>query len=500
MNYSIIVACDKSGGIGNNGDLPWPSIQEDTVRFYKITTITQDPKKRNAVIMGRKTWDSIPDENKPLSDRLNIILSLNPYQKNKIKKKYDKKDVIVFNEVYKALRHVGYERDIENIFIIGGEQIYKKAFQTNTYDAIDEYVDKMYLTYIDDDFKSDCFMPTIPNWMFLIKEEKIMSEIGIPLNFKLYKNQKNNWYGKGGIHRTEGQYIELVKDILNHGQTQNGRNGVTKSIFGPQHEFDLSYGFPILTTKQMPFKTIVKELLFFINGSTNANILKEQGVGIWDANTSKQFLKSRGLDYEPGDMGPMYGFNWRHFGAIYKGCKTDYDGQGYDQLYNLIDKLVKEPTSRRHLMTTYDPSTVDQSVLAPCHGLTIQFNARSVANDIILDCKMYQRSVDVALGYPFNITSYALFVHLVCYVTGYKPGKLIMSLGNAHIYKEHIKIIKPQLLRRPLFLPTLKIIKEFDSKNATTCNRIKFLENITCADIKLIDYYSYPAIKMNMIA
>lgn len=494
MKYSIIVACDRSRGIGNNGDLPWPSIHEDMTRFYKITTTTQDPKKRNAVIMGRKTWESISDQYKPLSNRLNIILTRSYYQKSKIKKKYyDEKNVIIFLDVHDALLHAYANNDIENIFIIGGEQLYKEALHGRNYrwgTPITKYIDKIYLTYIDDEFKSDCFMPIIPHWICLIEEEKIMSEIGIPLIFKTYKDKRNIWHGEEGIHKTEGQYLSLVENIIRNGEEQIGRNGKTKFIFSPQHEFNLSYGFPILTTKRMPFKTITKELLFFIKGETNTNILKDQNVHIWDGNTSAEFLKSRKLDYEPGDMGPLYGFNLRHFGATYIGCTADYTNKGIDQLYNLVDRLVKDPMSRRHLMTTYDPSVVDQSVLAPCHGLTIQFNVRRVAHQ--LDCKMYQRSADVALGYPFNIASYALFVHLICFVTGYKPGKLIMSLGNVHIYDAHIEIIKPQLKRQPLIMPTLKITKEFDPKNATTNDRIKFLENITCEDIKLINYYSYP--------
>jgi thymidylate synthase len=237
-------------------------------------------------------------------------------------------------------------------------------------------------------------------------------------------------------------------------------------------------------------------LIFFINGHTNSKLLEKKNVNIWKDNTTRDFLDNRGLHhYVVGDMGPMYGYNWRHFGSKYNGCINKNNG-GYDQLYNLIEGLINDPNSRRHLLTTYDPSTVTESVLAPCHGITIQFNVR---NNKYLDCKMYQRSADIGLGYPYNIASYGLFVHIICHVTGYNVGNLIMTLGDAHIYEQHIEQLKKQTLREPLLFPQLVITKEFDVKSNVQ-NKVNFMENLLFSDIKLVDYNCYPLIKMDMIA
>lgn len=478
-NFIIIAAYhleEKQGkrGIGFKNGLPWPKISEDIIHFSELTTNTQDLEKINSVIMGRKTWDSLPDQFRPLPNRLNIIITKDPSKIPKNNK------IIGVSSLNEALTH-SYSSDIENHYVIGGGQIYKDAFK-----RLD--CSKMYITHIDKEYKSDVFLPSIPYWMNLVNEDKIISKIGIPLCFQTYNNIIDT-------KSDENQYIQLIRDVC-HGNIKHGRNGKVMQIFGPQHIFDLRIGFPILTTKRMFFNGIVKELIFFIKGETNANILNEQGVRIWNKNTTKVFLKTRNLKYKQGDMGPMYGFNWRHFNTSYEGYEKDYTDKGYDQLYHLIYSLVNDPCSRRHLLTTYDPSTVDQCVLAPCHGLIIQFN---VTNNV-LDCKMYQRSVDVALGYPFNIASYALLVHLICHVTGYNPGKLIMTLGDTHIYDQHTEKIKKHLDRIPLRKPTLKITKEFNPGNATIDDRIKFLENITIDDIKLTDYHHWPGIKMEMIA
>jgi thymidylate synthase len=208
-------------------------------------------------------------------------------------------------------------------------------------------------------------------------------------------------------------------------------------------------------------------------------------------------IDDRGLtQYEEGDMGPMYGWNWRHFGASYSGCNDNYNGRGYDQLEYLIKDLINNPSSRRLLLTTYDPSKVSESVLAPCHGITIQFNVR---NGTYLDCKMYQRSVDVALGYPFNIASYGLLVHILCHVTGYQPGKLTMTLGDTHLYEQHLEKIKNQLNRVPYRFPQLKITKSKDRTDDVK-SILKFIEKLQPEDFEIVGYNYYPGIKMDMVA
>jgi thymidylate synthase len=234
-----------------------------------------------------------------------------------------------------------------------------------------------------------------------------------------------------------------------------GRNGVTRAIFDESVTFDLAKGFPLLTTKKMFWRGVVEELLFFIRGDTNANHLRDLGIHIWSKNTTRESLDARNLVWAEGDMGPMYGFNWRHYGAEYKGCDESYYGLGHDQLISIIDQLKKgDGSNRRMMMTTYNPATVEQCVLPPCHGIVTQFYGENG----VLHCKMYQRSADVFLGLPFNIASYALLTSIIAKLTGFSPGKLTITIGCAHIYKSHYAACEEQLTRKTLPLPQLTVM------------------------------------------
>ena len=325
--------------------------------------------------------------------------------------------------------------------------------------------------------------------------------------YKLNYQQKQNQCME---NKNEIGYLNLLKRILEEDKEgRKTRNGKTFSIFGPELEFDLANDtLPLLTTRKMFLRGIFEELIFFIRGETNTKLLEDKGVNIWKGNTSKQFLKSRNLDYKEGDMGPMYGFQWRHYGDDYKGYDgsnhdgsnhdgNNYDGSnGYDQLYHLIKDLVQDPNSRRHLLTTYNPAVVDQSVLAPCHGIVVQM----YVHNEYLDCKMYQRSCDTVLGEPFNITSYALMTHLIALICGLKARKLFISLGDAHIYEQHVEGVKEQLKREPMEFPKLKIKKEWDVQGKTIEDRIRFLEGLKYEDVEVLGYQSHPGIKFEMIA
>ena len=460
--FKIIAAIDRNRGIGYQNQLPWPRIKEDMQYFKKITTETSDPNKINVMIMGRKTYESLKKE---LPSRINIVIS-STYQPG----------INTFKTLNEALLAYYEIPEVENIFVIGGQQLFTEAIQRLDCETI-------YLTQINENYQCDRFFPSIPAWFF-----KSPCKQGENVEFEVYQNRADP-------QSDEQQYLSLLREIINTGENKDGRNGKTISIFGPQHVFDLQQGFPLLTTKRMFFDGIVKELLFFLRGQTDANILSAQGVNIWNGNSSREFLDKRGLvHYQVGDIGPMYGYNFRHFGHSYEGCQSDYTGKGYDQLFHLLDSLIKDPHSRRHLLTTYNPATVAESVLAPCHGISVQFNVRTNGE---LDCKMFQRSVDAALGYPFNIASYALLVHILCQVTGYKPGKLIMTLGDTHLYNDHIEKIKKQLDRVPLVKPKLEIKKEF--QGSTIEERIKFIEELTPNDIQLSEYYHWPGIKLEIV-
>ena len=292
----------------------------------------------------------------------------------------------------------------------------------------------------------------------------------------------------------EYQYLNLIDDILENGVMEMGRNGNTKSIFGASMVFSLSDNkIPILTTKRTAWKTCFKELLWFIAGDTDNKTLQNQGVHIWDGNGSREFLDSRGLyNNKEGDLGPVYGHQWRHFNAPYFGCCEDYKGKGVDQLQEIIDILKnKDPVvraSRRLVLSAWNPCQLKEMALPPCHVL-MQFN---VTDGNKLSCALYQRSGDVGLGVPFNIASYSALTHIIAKHTGLIADEFVYHLGNAHIYEEHIEALKEQLKRKPHEFPKIDIRETHE-------NREK-IENYRIEDIKLIDYKSYEPITMKMIA
>lgn len=291
---------------------------------------------------------------------------------------------------------------------------------------------------------------------------------------------------------SENEYLDLLSTVLNIGKKRIDRTNVgTIAVFSRQMHFDISKSVPFLTTKFLPWKSVIKELLWFIRGDTNSKILEKQGVNIWKDNSSREFLDARGLtQYEVGDIGPMYGYNWRNFGYEYSGCDTDYSGKGFDQIKNLIVNLIAEPFSRRHMITTFNPSIIEQSCLAPCHGIVCQFYVEEDENDVrLLSCHIYNRSQDMFLGVPFNIASYAVLVYIIAKLTDMKPNELIVSTGDTHIYNTHIEQVKEQLKRTPLAQPVLVVSDTIKNKE---------LEEITIDDFELIGYCHHAAIKAPM--
>ena len=252
--------------------------------------------------------------------------------------------------------------------------------------------------------------------------------------------------------------------------------------------FSLTDGkIPLLTTKKMAWKSCLKELLWFISGKTNNAILQEQGVHIWDANASREFLNGRGLShYGDGELGPIYGHQWRHYGAEWVG-DIDYNGKGVDQLQQIIGDLQnpKTRTSRRHILTAWNPSQLDKMTLPPCH-IVCQFN---VHDGNKLSCALYQRSGDCFLGVPFNIASYSFLTHLIAHHCGLEAYEFVHFLGNAHLYEEHMDVAKEQLLREPYEFPAIQL-----KQKRTNIN------DYTVDDITIIGYRSHGPIKAQMIA
>lgn len=290
----------------------------------------------------------------------------------------------------------------------------------------------------------------------------------------------------------EQVYLELLHKILKEGKVRDDRTGTgTISTFGQQMRFDISNSIPVLTTKFVPWKSCIKELLWFLKGQTDVTLLQKQGVKIWDGNSTREFLDSRGLTHLPEwDIGPAYGFQWRHSGAQYKTCKDDYTGQGFDQINFIINELRTNPMSRRLYMTAWNPSFLDQMALPPCH-LSAQFYVEiDDAGDKHLSCQMYQRSVDTFLGCPWNIMSYAVLTYILAEMCDMKPKELIMCLGDTHIYSNHVLQVEEQLSRTPYPFPKLVLNK-----------RLKTLESVdelTMDDFELVNYKYHPAIKATM--
>ena len=296
---------------------------------------------------------------------------------------------------------------------------------------------------------------------------------------KLIKNQN--------IHPEE-QYLNLISELLEEENIETGRNGDTYCNIGSAMHFSLeNNSIPILTTKKVAVKTCLRELLWFIKGSTNNEILKEQGVHIWDANANKEFLKSRNLDYDEGDLGPVYGHQWRFFNATYKDCNKDYSGEGVDQLQYIIEQL-KNPEkrqSRRLVVSAWNPCQIEEMALPPCHVM-FQFH---VTRENKLSCTLYQRSGDVGLGVPFNILSYSALTCLIAKHCGLEPYEFIYYLGNTHIYVEHVESLKEQIKRKPFPFPKLSIKEKKDNIN-----------DYQLDDFVITDYRYHEKIKMKMNA
>jgi len=256
------------------------------------------------------------------------------------------------------------------------------------------------------------------------------------------------------------QYIDLLNHVLKNGVEKSDRTGTgTISVFGYQSRFDLSEGFPVLTTKKLHLKSIIHELLWFLTGDTNVKYLQENGVRIWNEWAD-----------ENGNLGPVYGYQWRSWPAP--------DGRHIDQISQVIESLKNNPDSRRHLVSAWNVGQIDQMKLPPCHIL-VQFY---VANGK-LSCQLYQRSADIFLGVPFNIASYALLTLMVAQVCGLQPGEFIHTLGDAHIYLNHMEQVKLQLSREPFPLPQMKINPG-----------VKSIFEFKYADFELIGYQSHPHI------
>ena len=462
--FNIIVAfTKKSRGIGYKNTLPWNKIKLDLQRFKTLT-------KNNIIIMGRKTWDSIP--NKPLKNRINIIIS------NTIIVEYP--NTFVCKNIDDAFKIINDYVKNKEIYIIGGQQLYEQTITMSN-------CNKLYITEINQHYICDTYFPKIPVWMKMIKKEEHNN-----LCFKTYENKLD-------LMSEENQYLECLDKILKTGEAITDRTNIgTISLFNENlqftintcnpHEIDqnkLIYQIPAFTTKKIFFPGIIWELIWFLRGDTNVKWLQERNVHIWDGNSTKEFLEKRKLNYQSGNIGPGYGHQWIHWGGDW----LNKSG-GINQIEYVINELTNNPTSRRAIISAWNVSDLDKMALPPCHVLYIFKITDHNKEFKKLNCKVEIRSNDMFLGNPFNILSTSLLCILLSRAIGILPGKIAISITDAHIYKTHIEQVKKQLKRKPLEFPLLKINKKISNWHDMT--------TLSYNDFEINNYYCWPSIKAPM--
>lgn len=485
------LASNRAIGIKNNLIFKLPR----DMQFFKNTTIkTNVSNKTNAVIMGKNTFNSL--RGPCLPKRHNCVISNSIFNGTNVS---NTENISYFSNIHTCLNNLNYRDDIESIYVIGGESIYKYFMDNNLYDELlISYVSEPEVDY------GDTFFPYI-NFNIYNKVDQISNENILNGNnlykYSIYNIKKTVDYNDLNIcnnnafiyamteNKNEYQYLNLLRKVRDKGTMRQTRNSNTISLFSEKMEFDISESFPLLTTKKVYFKGIAAELLWFINGKTDSKLLEKDKVNIWRGNSSREYLDSIGLNSNrEGDCGPIYGFQWRHFNAKYKGPDEDYTGEGIDQLGRIIDLIKNDPMSRRMFMSGWNPCQLDEMALPPCH-VSYQFYVRFENDTKYLDCMMYQRSGDLFLGVPFNIASTSMLVYILANICDIKPGKINIVIGDAHIYENHINQIEEQINRVPTHFPRLVINKKLNN-----------LEELNYEDLVLEDYNPQPTIKASMIA
>lgn len=487
MRAAIVAACKtKSGklGIGKDNQIPW-YIPGD-LAYFKETTMN------SVVIMGRKTYESI---GKPLSNRVNFVLSST--------KKFEDDNITTFENFDILEEQIKwYERNNPetDIFFIGGSAIYERFLPT---------CEKIYLTHVHGNFSVDTYFPVISFQWRLDQHSSLKTYRGkngdvityryLIYEFYDYDDEESNKIAP--IYQQERIYINLAKKILKEGISRDDRTGTgTISIFGDQIRYDISKTVPLLTTKEVNPRIVIEELLWFLRGDTNAKVLQDKGIKIWDGNTSREFLDKLGFyDVPEGELRYGYGHQIRNSGPKH-----------FDQLKYVENLLKTDPYSRRILWNLWNPSDLEDSVLLPCHTMlqfyvkeelevsdclrqseteTFEGNNYFPRTKRYLSAHLYMRSNDYFLGNPYNIFSYTVLIYILALKCDLLPSELIVSFGDLHIYSNHVNQITEQINRELRAAPMMTVNPSVKDKDYS---EIKY------SDFEIIGYFPDTAIKAKM--
>ena len=476
MDFKLIVACDSKNGIGLNNTIPW-NLSKEIQYFKKITTHTTNPILLNVVIMGRKTWDSISDNYKPLTNRINIVLTRTEINNCISKNLFYCSSIENSISLLKTIKNV----NLDNIYIIGGESIYREAL-TNF------KCTKIYLTEIYNNYNCDKFFPEVPSYYKLATVSNFIKDHNEYYRNLVYYNTNSSNSYELWKNKEECNYLDVMQKILTLGEKKIDRTKIgILSLFGETLKYDLRDTFPVLTTRRQFLRGVFEELKFYISGKTDNSILNDNKITIWNANTTREFLDKRGLSHYPeNDMGETYGFNFRHYGAEYKTCKEDYNNKGFDQIDYVLNLIKTDPTSRRIIIDIWNCSTIHKAALPPCL-CKYQFNVNVEKQE--LDLIIYLRSSDFFLANNWNTCTGAFLVHMICNLKDINltPGTLTVFSADTHIYLSHIEQSKENIKREPRPFPKL-VIKDKKDK----------LEDFNYSDMKIIGYKPYKTISAEM--
>lgn len=499
MSISLIASVAQFKGklaIGRQNELLL-RLPLDMKHFSNLTSNILNSKSsidRNVVVMGRRTWYSLPSDGRPLPNRINIVLTkdkdlhkISPYPVNPFHKWERNVYFFTFEQFVRF-----YKKTHANVFVIGGSEIFELFLQ-----SFPKEINKIYLTEIYNYQPKNGLYPDTYTTCPMDDTYKLISMSSKHFDFTNNVSYRFLVYAKTHKQHEEHQFLELCKTILENGFQKIDRTGVgTISSFGHQLRFDISESVPLLTTKKVAWRHCIEELLWFLRGDTDARILQRKGVNIWNGNSSREFLDSQKLfHYDTGILGPIYSWQWRFFGASYSQAFADtstFDRTkvgGIDQIELLIHALKTEPFSRRHVVSAWNPTQLCQMALPPCHMIFTFYVEEDSNGQKHLSCHFVMRSNDMGCGTSFNLFSYCVLTYIIALKCNMKPKTLVYSCSDAHIYKNHVDAIVKQTYRIPRPFPKLLLNPNIKTKE---------FNDIDLTDFELVGYFPHPSIPMLM--